>query len=319
MWISKWKWTVVAAAALLFGAGGILAATSEPPADPPAPPQPSLTLASVPTTITVAAEQKPMPKEPWELAADYLQAIVDGKPDKAIALAVTKRAGERLVEEMKSAGLQRVRPVMILLNDYQALVVFERAKLRRAANVEPADLHAVVQLQRKDGPEPWLIAANEIADLASIWREADSYLMGKFNFNRVSNKVQPVSIKDARPPTWTIAEEFLRLAIQGKPADALSLVVPGTISEHKIEEMKNLGDFSSTAPVAVLLNERRIEVVFQWLNTPKKETGHVVLMLEKTKDGVWKAKDIDFRDQERLEPRVKMYLEGYYDLKPAAK
>jgi hypothetical protein len=28
------------------------------------------------------------------------------------------------------------------------------------------------------------------------------------------------------------------------------------------------------------------------------------------------VKDIDFRDADRLEPRVKMYLEGRYDSKP---
>jgi RNA polymerase sigma factor (sigma-70 family) len=316
MWISHWKWTAIAAAALFVGAGGMLAGLSRPAVVPLAPPLPALQIA--PVSGEAPAAQKPVPMQPWEIASDYLQAIVDGKPEWALRLADSKKIAVRHLKAIETSGLKRVRPVLVLLNDYQALVVFERAKLKRASNAQPDDLHAVVQLQRKDGPKPWLVAEHDITGESSIWREADDYLMGKFNFDRVPNKIQPEPLKDAKKPTWSVAEEFLRQALSGKTADALKLTVPGTVSENKTIELKDLF-FTSASPVAVLLNDNRIEVVFQQIVTAKMETGHVVLMLARSKDGRWQVKDIDFRDQERLEPRVKLYLSGEYDQKPAAK
>jgi hypothetical protein len=169
-------------------------------------------------------------------------------------------------------------------------------------------------LERNDGKSPWLVTESDIGDEGNIWREADEYLEGRFNHDREQGKVQPEPVKDAKKQTWDVAEEFLRLALLGKTEEALKLVVPGTVSENKIGELKNVL-FTSANPAAVLINDTRIEVVFQEVVNDKMEKGHVVLMLTKSKDGAWLVKDIDFRNQEKLEPRVKLYLGGNYDAK----
>jgi len=50
----------------------------------------------------------------------------------------------------------------------------------------------------------------------------------------------------------------------------------------------------------------------------EKAAAHLVLMLTKSKDGAWQVKDIDVRDEEKIEPRIKLYFEGRYNA-PAPK
>src|SRR5262249_45030643 len=123
-------------------------------------------------------------------------------------------------------------------------------------------------------------------------------------------------------PARAVATQFLMLAVSDKPADALKLTVPGTISENKVGEIRKAGYAASIlGPTfnVVLINDTRVEVVsdrqFLTLKGNEKTEGHIVLMLTKSKDGAWQVKDIDARDPKRVEDRVKLYLGGEYDEK----
>lgn len=132
----------------------------------------------------------------------------------------------------------------------------------------------------------------------------------------------PADARAAEPkPPWDVANEFLRLALAEKTTDALKLTAPGTISENKVGELKECG-VTSTKVVAVLLNDTRMEVVYEKqtlaVTRTKKADVHLVLMLVKSKDGVWQVKDIDARDADALATRVELYLGGRYNT-PAKK
>ena len=117
-----------------------------------------------------------------------------------------------------------------------------------------------------------------------------------------------------------VAAEFLRLAIAGKDADALKLVVPGTVSENKIGEIRNAG-YVRTEFILVLINDTRVEVVTKEKRPRKADEpeGHLVIMVLKSKDGEWHVKDLDVRDATELSPRIALYLAGRYDEKDAKK
>lgn len=314
MCIAKWKWVALAGwAAVVLSAGAAAAVLLPAPEPPPPAAQPgvNLVLAAAPTLpAKPPGPQKPTPMQPWEVATEFLQFIIDGKPEQAQKLG--DRLDEKAVKELQVAGLKRAKLALVLVNDFRALVVTERAKLKRSADAKPTDEHAVVQLERKDAKSPWRVTETDVADEGAVWRDVDDYLEGQFNHDREPKKDAPEPAKGAKEPAWAVAEEFLKLALAGKTADALKLVVPGTVSENKVGEVRQLL-FASTAPVAVLINDTRMEVAFQQQRDEKGKDGHLVLMLTKSKDGVWQVKDIDFRNEDELEPRVKLYLAGNYN------
>jgi hypothetical protein len=123
---------------------------------------------------------------------------------------------------------------------------------------------------------------------------------------------------DKPKPAVDVAAEFLKLAIAGNDADALKLVVPGTVSKNKIGEIRNAG-FARTEFVLVLINDTRVEAVTKEKRPRKADEpeGHLVIMVVKGKDGAWRVKDLDVRDDDELKPRIELYLAGRYNEKPA--
>ncbi len=323
MWIAKWKWAVAGCVALVLTAGGTLAAVfrDAPPESPAAP-----VVKLVPIFAPVAVEPKAAPepkKEPpkpaWDVATEYLQLIIDGKPEQAKKLG--DNLGERYIKELQVAGLKRVRFAAIVMNDSRVMVITERAKLKRQPNAEPEDNHVTVTLERKDADSPWRVIENDVTDPeGKLPREIGRYLAGEYDFKPDPKKDKPEPKKDekepkALKPTWELAVEFLKLAIAEKTDEALKLVVPGTVSENKIGEIKRAG-ITGTKPVVILINEKRIEVAFeqqQIRNDDRPVTGHLVLMLVKSKDGVWLVKDVDFESADWGNARPGDYLGGKYD------
>jgi hypothetical protein len=117
-----------------------------------------------------------------------------------------------------------------------------------------------------------------------------------------------------------VAAEFLKLAIAGEDADALKLVVPGTVSENKVAEIRRAG-YSRSEFVLVLINDTRVEAVTKETRArkPGEPGGHLVIMVIKAKDGAWRVKDLDVRNDDELKPRIELYLSGRYNEKPAGK
>ncbi len=314
MWIGKWKWAALGCAALTLLATGALAAALRA-----APPDEPLTAKAKPVFAPqepkkLAPEPKKEPQPAWDVATEYLQLIVDGKPEQAQKLG--DNLADRYVKEVQTAGLKRVKLAMILINDSRVMVVTERAKLKRRPNAEATDEHVTVTLERKDAKAPWRVRENDVADEKKVLREIEDYLSGKFVFDPLAApKDEP---KQPEPP-WAAAGAFLAFATNGEVADALKLTVPGTVSENKIGEMKAIG-IHAAKPVAVLLNDTRTEVAFARQKIKDgdrpEQLGHTVLMLTKSKEGAWQVKDFDFRDGEKFEPRVKLYLGGRYDTPP---
>jgi hypothetical protein len=115
-----------------------------------------------------------------------------------------------------------------------------------------------------------------------------------------------------------IAAEFLKLAIAGEDANALKLVVPGTVSENKVAEIRRAG-YSRGEFVLVLINDTRVEAVTKEQRARKvgEPEGHLIIMVVKAKDGAWRVKDLDIRDNAELKPRIELYLAGRYNEKPA--
>lgn len=130
---------------------------------------------------------------------------------------------------------------------------------------------------------------------------------------RAGEKDKPQSPSD-------VAAHFLKLAIAGNDGDALKLVVPGTVSEKKIGEIRHVG-YSHTEFVLVLINDRQVEAVTRETRTrkPGEAEVHLVITVLKDKDGAWRVKDLDIRDDDELKPRIEVYLSGRYNEKPAKK
>jgi RNA polymerase sigma factor (sigma-70 family) len=312
MWIAKWKWAAAACAALVLTAGVTVAAVLSQQQPEPRTARPELNL--VPVVASAPEPKKEAAKEPWEIATAYLQHIIDGKPEQALKLADAKKITDRKLKEMQTAGLKRVKIAMLLLNNGQVHVITERQPLVRRPGAKAEDAHAVVTLERDKPDAPWIVRDNDVADVGAIWREVDDYLEGKFNFAQAA-KLNPV--KESEPPkvSWNVATEFLRLAHAEKTEDALKLTVPGTISENKLGELQKAG-IGASNPVVVLINDTRMEVAYDGPYEEKGESRHVVIMLTKSKDGAWRVKDVDGRDEKKLEERVRIYLTGAYDEKP---
>ena len=318
MWIAKWNWAAVVCAALVLTAGGTVPAMlSQPQAEPPTV-KPALNLVPAVDRVPVANAPEPKKepaKEPWEIATEYLSAVVNGKTEQALKYG--DNLGERYPKEIQTAGLKRVKLAMVLVNDTRALVVTAPDKLKRRPNSDAIDgQHVLVELERKDAASPWRVRGNDVNDEKRVLREVGDYLNGKFDFKPDQAKAnEPTKAHEPRPP-WHVAEDFLDLALAEKTADALKLTVPGTVSENKVGEIKKAGIAGKV--VAVFINDMRMEVVFEQNITVVPEkivVGHLVLMLTKSKDGAWQVKDVDFRDEKKLEPRIQLYLGGNYDTK----
>jgi hypothetical protein len=128
----------------------------------------------------------------------------------------------------------------------------------------------------------------------------------------------PAKPATEQQPAWDVAREFLQLAQDGKTDEALKRCVPGTVSANKIKELLAIG-YKETKITAVLINDRRAEVVLQKHAAEedgKKLEGHLILMLVRKGDGPWQVKDIDFRDADRVKTLLESYLNGKYDTKP---
>jgi RNA polymerase sigma factor (sigma-70 family) len=319
MWIAKWKWAAVACTALVLTAGGTVAAVlSQSQPEQPATAKPALVLVSTGEPVPVATPdaKKEQLKQPWDVATEYLSAVVNGKTEQALKYG--DKLDEKHPKEIQTAGLTRVKLAMILVNDSRALVVTARDKLKRRPNSDAIDdQHVLVELERKDAASPWRVRGNDVNDEKKVLREVEDYLNGKFDFKPNPVKAnEPAKAHEPRPP-WFAAEEFLELALAEKTAEALKLTVPGTISENKVGEIKKAG-IAGGKVVAVFINDTRMEAVFEQNITVVPEkivVGHLVLMLTKSKDGAWQVKDVDFRDEKKLEPRIQLYLGGNYDTK----
>jgi len=320
MWLSKWKWVVACCAALVLTGGGTVAALWRDTPEPPAPPTAKPEFVLVPAAPApeppkpAPAPKKEEPKPAWDVARDYLQLIIDDKPEQAKKLGDDLK--DRYVKEIQVAGLKRVKLVTILVNDSRAFVVTERAKLKRRPDADPTDDHVIVTLERRDATSPWRVIENDVADEKKVLREVGDYLAGKYDFKPDEKKKNKEDEKEPKTD-WGVATEFLKLALSDKPADALKLVVPGTVSENKIGELKTEG-IIGTKPMAILLNDGRIEVAFERsiLEQDEIRPDHLVLMLARKGDGPWQVKDIDFRFKSEVADRVKLYLGGRYDTPP---
>jgi RNA polymerase sigma factor (sigma-70 family) len=315
MWIAKWKWAAAACAALVLTAGGTIAAVLSQREEPPAPRPARPPLALVPSFEPVANAPEPKKEEarqPWEVATAYLQHIIDGKPEQALKLADAKKITDRKIKEMQVAGLKNVKVAMLLINDRQIDVVTVRQPLVRRPGAAAEDAHAVVTLEREKPGAPWVVRDNDVADVGAIWREVDDFLEGRMNF-KDGGKAEPA--KGAKEPAWAVAEEFLKLVLAKKDADALKLTVPGTISENKVGEIREAG-YTSAKVAAVLIADRRIDVVFEGPREEKGVSRYLVLMLAPTKDGAWRVKDVDADDEKKLEELVRVHLAGAYNKHP---
>jgi RNA polymerase sigma factor (sigma-70 family) len=326
MWLSKWKWPVVGCAALFLTASGVLVsgfyAPPEVPALPGAKAEPVFVPAAPESKRPAPEPKKELPREPIDIAAAYLQAVIDGKPEQAQKFG--DNLNERYIKELQVAGLKQVNFALVLANNARVQVVTERAKLKRQPDAEAADGHVVVVLERPKPGGPWFVRESDVADEGKVLREIDHYLEGDYN----AKKPAPPAPRDAPdPPTMdpipgrAVASEFLKLVHSEKDADALKLCVPGGISENKLGEIRKAGfavGIDGPTFVAVLVNDSRVEVVSDrqplTLKGTEKKPGHLVLTLTKSKVGAWVVKDIDFRDEDKVEERVKLYLDGKYNV-----
>lgn len=313
MWTAQLKWLAAGCGALVLISGALAAAlrTDENPAPGAvARPAPVLVPGAAAPKLKPAEPKKETPKPAWEVATEYLQLIIDGKPKEA------EKLGERgaHAQEIVNAELKRAKLAMILINDSRVMVVTERAKLKRRPDAEPTDEHVTVTLERKDATSPWRVIENDVADEKKILRACAEYAEGKFSSPAAKGKNEPGKPKQ----TWDVATEFLTLAIAGKTAEALKLT-PGNMTENKVGEIKERG-VSGTTVVAVLLNDDRIEVVYEKqlvaVTRTNKEDSHPVLMLTKSQAERWLVKDLDLRNGERLEDRIRLYLGGKYNTPP---
>lgn len=325
MLVAKWKWAVLCVTAVALAGGGALAAIPRPapevkPLAGPAPlPEPLSIRAAPPEPKPKPEPKAEPPKFPGDLAIEYLSAIANNMPEKALKM------GDDLakhIREVQNAGTTPTDLSLVMLNDLRTMAVTKRAKLKRAPNADPTDEHIIVEVQRDDVKSPWRVRGNDVSDEKKVQREVGHYLAGEFNERPKPKKAaeKPDDLKAREVPSpWHVADEFLASAFADKTADALKLTVPGTISEKKVGELKGAGEAGK--PVAVLLASTRMEVAYEL--RPREEgvtkPMYLVLMLTRKGDEPWRVKDIDVRDRDRLYERVVLYLAGRYDTPPAKK
>jgi hypothetical protein len=211
---------------------------------------------------------------------------------------------------------------MMLLNEMRVAIVTERTKVALKPGGEPVEGSLVITLERGKLDARWLVRDMDFNDEARLQARMGRYLDGGFDFKQNPKKGQPDPTRAAKGPTPAvdIATEFLKLSIAGNDSDALKLVVPGAVSENKIGEIRNAG-YARTEFVLVLINDTRVEAVTKEKRPRKADEpeGRLVIMVQKGKDGDWRVKDIDLRDDEELKPRIELYFAGRYDEKDAKK
>jgi RNA polymerase sigma factor (sigma-70 family) len=321
MWFSKWKWTVAGCAALALTAGGTLAAVlragpETPPAVPVAKAEPVLAPVAPEPPGPAPALKKESPKAAWDVAAEYLELVFDDKPERARELSTPDGPTNEEFEKLRAAGLERVRPVLIL-PAAKVFVVTERIKPKNRANAAGNE-HVFVTLEREGPAGPWRVQKSSVLGEKELMGVVGDYfdsVLGHYE-----DKPDPVQEKP--DPKWGVAVEFLELVRANKPKEALKLTLPGTISEKKIGELA-VGRIG-TKSVAVLINDTRIEIVFPHSTLRADNTGEVrylFLALTRETDGPWQVKDIDLHPGDgfdQIRTRVGAYLGGRYDA-PAKK
>jgi hypothetical protein len=250
-----------------------------------------------------------------DIAAEFLKLALNGKTAEAVKLCDSQAALARQVDEIANSGLKVSRFRMMLLNDTRVAVVTERTKFAVKPGGEPVEGSLVITLERVKPSARWLVRDMDFNDEARLLARIGRYLDGGFDFKPGVKKAEPKQDPKGPTPGADVAADFLEFALAGKDADAVGLTVPGTVSENKVGEIRNVG-YNRPDLVAVLINDTRIEVVTKQKIVEKEgeEAGHLVIMVTRSKDGSWQVKDIDFRDQKRFETRVLLYLEGRYDV-----
>jgi hypothetical protein len=326
MWMTNGKWLIMGGIGLALAAGGVAAALSRGHDTPTFPSQSKSPLVLVGAPVQDSApkpsEEKKKPQEPWEIAAAFLKLALSGKTEEAVKLCDSQAALARQVDDIASSGLKVSRFRMMLMNDLRVAIVTERTKLAVKPGEELVEGSLVITLERARPDAKWLVRDMDFNDEARLRARIGRYLDGGFDFKQDPMRGQPDPMRAAKGPipAVDIAAEFLKLAMADKVADALKLVVPGTVSEKKIGEIRNAG-YARTKFVLVLINDARVEVVTEEKRPRKADEpeGHLVIMVVKSKDGEWRVKDLDVRDESELSPRTALYLAGRYDEKDTKK
>lgn len=333
MWIAKWKLPVAACSGLAL-AVGILAATLRDGRAPSATVNRSQTVpADAPENTAPkpepAATQEEQPKQPWDVAAHFLQLSIDGKVEEALKVGgyssltgLQLAAAEERVRSVKRSGLTRARLVAILMNDTRVAVVTERTRLNNAVGDAPDDAHVAVVIRRERTILPWKSIDWGCESEKNILNYVDSFIPKRppvISWAIGFDDDHTLKIDTHSRAPWDVASEFLGLVLAGKTAGALKLTVPRSISENKVGDIKERWA-GRTAVVAVLLNDNQIDVVYErrGVRITRTETVYAcpVVTLAKLEDGGWRVNDINWRDGEQLDDRVKLYLSGRYDAPP---
>src|SRR5207237_1052900 len=160
---------------------------------------------------------------PIDIAAAYLQHVIDGKPEQALKLADPKAVTEEHVKQIQVSELKRVKFALVLMNNARVQVVTERARLKRRPGAEAEDGHGVVGRKRAKPSDPWLLRDSDVVDEGRVMREIDHYLEGDYN----AKKPPPPGPKDAPDPPAPkdpipargVAGDFLALVLAEKDAD----------------------------------------------------------------------------------------------------
>lgn len=322
MWITNWKWLIMGGAGLALAAGGVAVALSRELDTPtlPSESKPNLVLvdAQVQDRKVQAPEEKKPPQEPWDIAAEFLKLALGGKTAEAKKLCDPSAALQSQVDDIANSGLKASRFRMMLVNDMRVAVVTERTEFAVKPGGTPVEGSLVITLERGKPDARWLVRDMDFNDEARLRSRIGRYLDGGFDLKPDAKKLD--RNENEPTPAAGIAAEFLALAVAGKDAAALKLVVPGTVSENKIGEIRNAG-YARTEFVLVLINDTRVEAVTKEKRPRKADEpeGHLVIMVVKSKDGAWRVKDLDVRDATELSPRIALYLAGRYDEKDAKK
>ncbi|QJW97883.1 hypothetical protein [Frigoriglobus tundricola] len=316
MWLSKWKWALACCGALALTAGGALAVAARVAPRAPTPMvEPALLSAGhkLERPRRSPEPKKPPPETAWDIATEYLSLVIDDKPDRALKLGDTLT--ERHVKELQASGLKRVKLATIVINDSRVLVVTERANLKRRPDAEPADGYVTVTLERADAAGAWRVRESGVADEAEAFELIGDYLDGKFNRESGGAEVdeyrKPEQARGSRP-VWAVAEEFLRLALAEKNADARKLTVPEAVPENALGQIRK-GSLppergrvrkvescdTMPHPVAILITDTQIEVAFRrtlfFDDGLSGSTGYLFVTLTKKGAGPWQVKAVDSR------------------------
>jgi hypothetical protein len=134
-------------------------------------------LSPLPAAVPQAPAANSKPKQPVEVAAEFLKLAIAGEDGDALKLVVSGTVSENKVAEIRRAGYTRSDFVLVLINDTRVEAVTTEKRARKAG--EPEGHLVIMVVKAKDGA--WRVKDLDVRDANELKPRIELYLSGRYN------------------------------------------------------------------------------------------------------------------------------------------